>query len=132
MRASSQFKYMRFIVGRHDLPFYYEEEVENQRSFLDAFLKGEDTKGWATPGKLSPIELLVRKGEPEVGNAAQEAAVFRRRPESEWPLARTQYTKYYLTPEGGLSPTPVSGPSKLFEYEAPKYVDTLILAASFE
>lgn len=37
--AGSQFKYLRFIVGRHDLPFYYHDEVAIQRSFLDAFLK---------------------------------------------------------------------------------------------
>ncbi|KAB8229858.1 uncharacterized protein BDW43DRAFT_321736 [Aspergillus alliaceus] len=40
--------YLRFITGRHDLPFYYHEEVELQRSFLDAFLWGEDRAGWST------------------------------------------------------------------------------------
>lgn len=28
--------------------------------------------------------------------------------ENEWPLARTQYTKFYLHPQGGLSPAPAS------------------------
>lgn len=40
--AGSEFKYLRFIVGRHDLPFYYPEEVKVQQSFLDAWLKGDD------------------------------------------------------------------------------------------
>ncbi|KPM34994.1 hypothetical protein AK830_g11574 [Neonectria ditissima] len=116
--VSSQFKYMRFIVGRHDLPFYYEEEVENQRSFLDAFLKVDDTKGWATPGKVPPIDMVIRKGEPEVGNAAQEADIFKRRPEYEWPLARTKYERFYLTEGSGLSLKPAQG-SRFFEYNAP-------------
>ncbi|KAF7923365.1 hypothetical protein EAE99_007062 [Botrytis elliptica] len=36
MWAGSKFKYLRFITGRHDLPFYYKKEVEIQKSFLDA------------------------------------------------------------------------------------------------
>jgi predicted acyl esterase len=40
--AGSSLKYLRFITGRHDLPFYYDEEVEVQKSFLDAFLKGQE------------------------------------------------------------------------------------------
>ena len=29
----------------------HKEEVEIQRSFLDAFLKGEDRVGWSRPGE---------------------------------------------------------------------------------
>ena len=50
--VSSQFKYLRFITGRHDIPFYYDEEVAVQNSFLDAFLKGDDREGWSVPGKV--------------------------------------------------------------------------------
>ncbi|PKX90620.1 uncharacterized protein P174DRAFT_423490 [Aspergillus novofumigatus IBT 16806] len=39
IQASSELKYLRFITGRQDLPFYYKAEVEIQRSFLDAFIK---------------------------------------------------------------------------------------------
>ncbi|CAI4212672.1 unnamed protein product [Parascedosporium putredinis] len=46
--AGSAQKWLRVITGRHDLPFYYKEEVEVQRSFLDAFLKAEDRDGWTT------------------------------------------------------------------------------------
>lgn len=32
MNAGSELKYLRFITGRHDLPFYYEDEVEIQKA----------------------------------------------------------------------------------------------------
>ncbi|KAJ1323509.1 hypothetical protein MN608_10753 [Microdochium nivale] len=100
--AGSKFKYLRMITGRHDLPFYYEEEVEIQRSFLDAFLKGEDRVGWATEGKVAPVNLVLRKG--NVGfNDAEAEKVYPRREESAWPIPRTQYTKFYLTPDLGLT-----------------------------
>ncbi|KAG8668472.1 hypothetical protein FPOAC2_07759 [Fusarium poae] len=100
--AGSRFKYLRLITGRHDLPFYYEEEVEIQRSFLDAFLKGEDRVGWSQEGKVAPVSLVLRKG--NVGfNDAEKEKVYPRREETEWPIARTQYKKLFLTPEQGLS-----------------------------
>ncbi|KAH8688909.1 X-Pro dipeptidyl-peptidase C-terminal non-catalytic domain-containing protein [Phaeosphaeriaceae sp. PMI808] len=78
--AGSKLKYLRFIVGRHDLPIYYHDEVEVQKSFLDAFLKGEDKSGWSIPGKL-------------------------RQDESAWPIPRTQYTRYHLNNDGTLGAT---------------------------
>lgn len=100
--AGSPLKYLRFIVGRHDLPFYYPEEVEVQRSFLDAFLRGEDRTGWATPGAVPPVDLVLRKGNPGYNNAEAEKKTFVRRTENEWPIARTRYTKTFLTPESTL------------------------------
>jgi hypothetical protein len=38
VHAGSKLKYLRFISGRHDLPFFYDEQVDVQRSFLAAFL----------------------------------------------------------------------------------------------
>ncbi|KLU87091.1 hypothetical protein MAPG_06096 [Magnaporthiopsis poae ATCC 64411] len=101
LRASSRFKYLRAIVGRHDLPFYYDDEVEVQRSFLDAFLKGDDRVGWSVPGKLPPVDLVLRKGNVGFNDAVAERA-YRRRTETEWPPARTRYTKFFLTPDLGL------------------------------
>ncbi|EOO00212.1 putative x-pro dipeptidyl-peptidase protein [Phaeoacremonium minimum UCRPA7] len=120
MFASAPLKYIRFIVGRHDLPFYYDEEVENQRSFLDAFLKGQDTKGWTIPGKIPPVDLVVRKGEPAVANVAEEQKVFQRRAEWEWPLARTEYRKWFLSSTGELATTQSVTEQKVFEYAAPE------------
>jgi putative CocE/NonD family hydrolase len=102
IHAGSKFKYLRLITGRHDLPFYYEEEAEIQRSFLDAFLKGEDRVGWSQEGKVAPVSLVLRKG--NVGfNDAEKEKVYPRREENEWPIARTQYKKLFLTPDQGLS-----------------------------
>ena len=98
--ASSKKKFLRMITGRHDLPFYDDEQVEVQKSFFDAFLKGEDRDGW-TDGTRPPIDLIIRKGNAGVNNPAAEK-VFQRRFENEWPLARTKYTKYYLTPDKDL------------------------------
>ncbi|RMJ27121.1 X-Pro dipeptidyl-peptidase [Aspergillus sp. HF37] len=97
--AGSPLKYLRFITGRHDLPFYYSEEVEVQRSFLDAFLKGDDREGWSIPGKLPPVSIILRKG--DVGfNDAQAERAYVRRSENEWPIARTQYTPFFLRADG--------------------------------
>ncbi|CAJ0541409.1 Ff.00g080360.m01.CDS01 [Fusarium sp. VM40] len=102
IHAGSKFKYLRLITGRHDLPFYYEEEAEIQRSFLDAFLKGEDRVGWSQEGKVAPVSLVLRKG--NVGfNDAEKEKVYPRREENKWPIARTQYKKLFLTPDQGLS-----------------------------
>jgi predicted acyl esterase len=102
--AGSKLKYLRFIVGRHDLPFYYHDEVEIQKSFLDAFLKGKDTVGWSVPGKVAPVSMVLRKGNVGFNNPSFEAT-YARREEPAWPIPRTQYTKYYLHSDGTLSPT---------------------------
>ena len=100
--ASSEKKFLRMLTGRHDLPFYDDEHVEVQKSFFDAFLKGEDHGGW-TDGTRAPVDLVLRQGNVGYNNRVAERA-FQRRFEHEWPLARTQYTKYYLTPGKSLSP----------------------------
>ncbi|KAJ9649321.1 hypothetical protein H2199_000096 [Coniosporium tulheliwenetii] len=94
--AGSDLKYLRFVTGRHDLPFYYKEEVEVQRSFLDAFLKGEDRVGWSVKGKLPPVDLVLRRGDVGFDDPENEKQ-YTRRTEQEWPIARTRYTKFFLT-----------------------------------
>ncbi|KUJ07456.1 alpha/beta-hydrolase [Mollisia scopiformis] len=108
--AGSKFKYIRFIVGRHDLPFYYHDEVEVQMSFLDAFLKDKDTVGWATPGKVPPVSMVLRKGNVGFNNPEFEAT-YKRREEPAWPIPRTKYTNYHLHSDGTLSTTPDSSKS---------------------
>lgn len=99
--ANSEHKFLRFTSGRHDLPFYEDELVDMQLNFFDAFLKGIDQGGW-TDGTRPPVELLLRKGNVGVNNPAAEKA-FQRRAESEWPLERTRYVNFYLTPKKGFS-----------------------------
>jgi predicted acyl esterase len=113
IHAGSSLKYLRFIAGRHDLPFYYAKEVELQRSFLDAFLKNDDRVGWSRKGEVPPVSLVLRKG--DVGfNDPEAEDHFQRRDENEWPIARTQYTRFYLHPDGTLESRQPSldGPSK--------------------
>ncbi|KAB8270405.1 Alpha/Beta hydrolase protein [Aspergillus minisclerotigenes] len=116
--AGSQYKFLRFIVGRHDLPFYYDEEVKLQMSFLDAFLKGNDHAGWTT-GHIPRVSLCLRKGDVGFNNPAGERT-FPRRDENEWPLARTVYTRYYLTPSLGL--TQNDGRSSILQFKTPPCV----------
>lgn len=61
MRVSLTLQILRFIVGRHDLPFYYSHSAKLQLSFLDAFLKDNDYDGWKS-GKQSRVNICVRKG----------------------------------------------------------------------
>lgn len=120
LNAGSSNKYLRFITGRHDLPFYYAEEVEVQRSFLDAFLKGEDRAGWTIPGKVPPVDMVLRKGDVGVNDAKAEKQ-YERRTELEWPIARTQYTKFYLTTDRELTESrhiAVRGPPQKLKYRA--------------
>jgi predicted acyl esterase len=118
IHAGSKFKYLRMITGRHDLPFYYDEEVDVQRSVLDAFLKGDDRVGWSQEGKVPPVSLVLRKG--NVGfNDAEAERVYPRREENEWPIARTEYTRFHLTPDLTLTPsTPTAIERKKLTYRA--------------
>lgn len=108
MNAGSKLKYLRFITGRHDLPFYYPEEVALQRSFLDAFLKDDDRGGWST-GTAPKVSIVLREGDVGFNNAEAERT-YKRREESEWPIARTQYTPFYLTPDNQLLHGPANPP----------------------
>lgn len=128
----SKLKYLRFITGRHDLPFYYDEEVAVQKSFLDAFLKGVDPEGWSTPGKLPPVSLCIRRDNPGFNNPKAERDAFPRRPEMEWPLARTVYTDFHFCKSMGLERSSTSGVGEgLVTYTAPKGGVTFV-SAPFE
>ena len=117
--VSSKFKYLRFLTGRHDLPFFCDEEVEVQKSFLDACLKGIDAAGWLTPGKLPPVSLCIRQGNPGFNDAEAECLAFPRRDEMEWPIARTVNKAFHLQADGSLSEkTPLL--TGVVSYEAPQ------------
>ncbi|KAL4735880.1 Alpha/Beta hydrolase protein [Aspergillus similis] len=121
-QAGSALKYLRFITGRHDLPFYYDEEVEIQKRFLDAFLKGEDNvHGWST-GKAPKVDIVLRKGDIGFNNPEAEKA-YKRRTENEWPIARTKYTPFYLTPAKTLTPVKPSPTYGKISYQALGTID---------
>lgn len=100
LNASSKHKYLRFLTGRHDLPFYEKESVRMQQSFLDAFLKGEDRGGWST-GEAPKVGLVLREGNVGYNDAVAEKQ-YPQRYEDEWPIARTVYTQYFLTADQRL------------------------------
>lgn len=76
------------VHGRKKWAYYYERApVARLRSFFDHFLlqKDSDVLTW-----------------PRVRVEARERAyVGELRPENEWPIARTRYTKLFLDPSGG-------------------------------
>jgi putative CocE/NonD family hydrolase len=86
MRAASRRKKLRIHAGTHYHGFYTREGRNDQLRFLDHWLKGIDTGIMREP----PVKLLIRKG----GHGNYEW-----RYEREWPIARTQWTRFYLRPE---------------------------------
>ncbi|KAG2002687.1 hypothetical protein GB937_009653 [Aspergillus fischeri] len=104
MRASSPYKFLRFIVGRHDLPFYYPHSARLQLSFLDAFLKDNDCDGRKS-GQQPRVHICVRKGDCVVDDPERKLK-FPSRAEVDWPIPDAQYTKFFLTPKQTLSQTP--------------------------
>lgn len=90
LSAASKEKWLRMIVGDHVEPFYREESLAMQKRFFDHFLKDIDN-GWE---KGAPLVLAIRHPDKSVDRA-----------ETAWPLASTQWTRYFLdTKTGSLSP----------------------------
>jgi predicted acyl esterase len=82
LQAAGKDKWLEVHGSTHWFDFYNDYGVALQKKFFGHFLKGEDT-GWS---KQPPVALRVRHpGERFVERAEQE-----------WPLKRTQWTKYYL------------------------------------
>ncbi len=84
MRASSPQKWLEFHGDTHWTHFYTDYGVDLQKRFFGHFLKGEHT-GW---DKQPRVQLQVR----------HPGETFVIRGESEWPLARTRWTRFYLDP----------------------------------
>ena len=99
-RAASKRKWLEAHGIEHWTHFYTDYGREQQLKFFDFFLHGKDT-GW---GKQPQVYLQVRHpGEQFVGRA-----------ESEWPIARTKWTKFYLDPKTkSLTTKKPSGNAKL-------------------
>ena len=95
IHSRSEFKYLRTIVGRHDLPFYLDENVGLQLGWFDAWLKGNDRVGWTRKGEVPAVNVVLRKGNVGFNDPVAERA-YKSRDENEWPIARTQYTKFHL------------------------------------
>ncbi|MGV6872965.1 CocE/NonD family hydrolase [Pseudochelatococcus sp. B33] len=84
--AASKQKWLEMHGGPHWVEYYTDYGVDLQKRFLGYFLKGEET-GW---DKQPKVQLQIRRpGQTR----------FPVRAENEWPLARTQWTRFYLDAE---------------------------------
>ncbi len=84
-RAASTEKWLEAHGLEHWTHFYTDYGRQLQQRFFAHYLKGE-ANGWKE--KQAPVTLQIR----HPGNRFVERA------EREWPLARTQWTKFYLDP----------------------------------
>jgi uncharacterized protein len=100
--AASADKWLEAHGGSHWAPFYTDYGVSMQKKFFDFFLKGS-ANGW---DKEPRIRLQVRHVDR-----------FVERHETEWPLARTRWTRFYLDPKGMRlsTTTPSSDGSVVYE-----------------
>ena len=113
MKARSQHKWLyTHRTGKWDA--YYSPEVQTlTRNFMDCFLKGDTSSGFLnTP----PVRLEVRASLKEIHSI---------RYEQEWPIARTEYQKLYLTQQQSLS-LAVLPASKELAYSAIKGKATFV------
>jgi predicted acyl esterase len=94
-RAASEQKWLEIHGLEHWTHFYTDYGVKLQKRFFGHFLKGEDT-GWDRQPK---VQAQIR----------HPGERFELRSEDEWPLARTQWTRFYLDPASmGLVREPVA------------------------
>lgn len=105
LSAASEHKWLEMHGGAHWAEFYTDYGIDIQKRFLGYFLKGEDN-GW---DKQPKVQIQIRRpGEIK----------FPVRHEHEWPIARTQWTKFYLDP-AGMALTPEAPTARqTHDYEA--------------
>ena len=95
LEAGSDQKWLEVHGLQHWTHFYTDYGVALQKRFFGHFLKGEDT-GWETQPR---VQLQVRNVDGH----------FEKRHEKEWPLQRTEWTKFFLDPQScGLSMSPAT------------------------
>jgi predicted acyl esterase len=103
LRAGSKQKWLEVHGDTHFTHFYSSYGEALQKRFFGHFLKGEDT-GWDRQPRVS---LNIR----------HPGETFVLRAEREWPLARTQWTKYFLNPHGLALGTDVSADAAALSYD---------------
>ena len=90
MRSPSQNKHLRVHIGGHTFAFYEDEGKMDMLRWYDYWLKGVKNGVMDEP----PVKLCVR-------TSTRDCTW---RFENEWPIQRTQYTKFYLNTQaaGGV------------------------------
>jgi predicted acyl esterase len=102
--AATKQKWLEMHGLDHFTHFYSDYGMALQKRFFGHFLKGENT-GWDQQPR---VQLQVRHPHGK----------FAERAESEWPIARTQWTKAYLEPAGCKLAMAVPGAGKAITYDA--------------
>jgi predicted acyl esterase len=87
-RSASKDKWLEVHGLEHWTLFYADYGLDLQKRFYDYFLKGE-TNGW---DKQPRVQLQIR----------HPGERFVQRAEEDWPLPRTQWTKFHLDPNSQL------------------------------
>jgi predicted acyl esterase len=101
VRAASKEKWLEAHGIEHWTHFYTDYGRLQQKKFFDRFLKGEET-GWAE--------------QPRVLLQVRHVDKFVARREDEWPIARTNWTKFHLHPaRATLHATPPGAASLTFD-----------------
>jgi predicted acyl esterase len=103
LAAGSRQKWLEVHGDTHFTHFYSKYGETLQKRFFGHFLKGEDT-GW---GKQPRVSLNIRH--------PHEKFVLRQA--NEWPLAETQWAKFFLHPEGMVLRSKPSSASTILTYE---------------
>jgi predicted acyl esterase len=103
LRAGCKQKWLEVHGDTHFTHFYSEYGEALQKRFFGHFIKGEDT-GWTRQPRVAlnirhPGEKFVLRGE------------------NEWPLARTQWTKYFLQPEAVLLTPEMPAAAAALDYD---------------
>lgn len=103
-RAASKQKWLEAHGIEHWTHFYTDYGREQQLAFFDHFLHGKDN-GW---DKRPAVLLQVR----------HPGETFVERAETEWPLARTRWTKLNLDPASGLMTEKAAGGKATLSFDA--------------
>ena len=103
MRASSDQKWLEAHGLEHWTEFYTDYGIALQKRFFGHFLKGEDN-GWLDQ---PPVQLQVRRTDG-----------FDERTEDNWPIPRTQWTKFYLDPNDKVLSQSLPVEKSILSFEA--------------
>lgn len=101
--SASPDKWLEVHGGEHWTSYYTDYGVQLQKKFFDRYLKGEQN-GWE---QREPMLLQVRHVDG-----------FKPRAETEWPLARTQWTRLYLDLKADTLDQSVPGSTGTVSFEA--------------
>ena len=104
LHAVSTQKWLEAHGGSHWAPFYTDYGVGLQKKFFDYFLHGKQN-GW---DKQPKVQLQIR----------HPGEKFVLRYENEWPIARTQWTPFYLDSEKLALSTSKNNSTKTITYDA--------------